>query len=250
MRRLTTEDFIARARGVHGDKYDYTKANYLDGETKVCIIDKTHGEFWISPHNHLKGQGHPEERRQKHKKTIYGVGVNDVNDVVKGDRCYATWRGMFQRCYSKKWLKRYPSYSNCRVCEEWKLFSQFRRWYNENYEEGYDLDKDLFSGAELIYSPQTCVFLPPEINKLIHRGNFSGEFKLGVSKERGKFRAAINTDGLKLHLGLFDSENEAHEAYVKARLAHIKNVADYYYNTKQIGPRIYRALLNIQIPEY
>lgn len=250
MRRVTTEDFIARAKEVHGDKYDYSKVNYVDNKTKVCIVDKMYGDFWMLPHNHLKGQGHPEGRRQKHRKLIYGVGINDVNDVVNGDRCYTTWRGMFQRCYSPKWLKRYPSYANCRVCEEWKLFSQFRKWYNENYEEGYDLDKDLFSGEELIYSPQTCVFLPPEINKLIHRGNYSGELKLGVTKEFGKYRAAINTYSRKLHLGLFDSEDEAHKAFVKARRANIKNTADYYYNTKQIGTRVYKALLNIQIPEY
>ena len=112
MRRVTTEDFIARAKAVHGDKYDYSKVNYVSTNTKVCIIDKTHGEFWMSPHNHLKGQGHPEEKRLKQKKLIYGVGINDVNDIVNGDRCYTTWRGMFQRCYSPKWLKRYPSIEN------------------------------------------------------------------------------------------------------------------------------------------
>ena len=250
MKKVTTEDFIARARAVHGNKYDYSKTKYINKDTKLCITDETYGDFWMLPHNHLKGQGHPEGRRQKHRKPIYGVGINDVNDIVAGDRCYATWRGMFQRSYSEKWHKRYPSYASCRVCEEWKLFSQFRKWFNEHYEEGYDLDKDLFSGDELIYSPQTCVFLPPEINKLIHRGNYSGKLKLGVAKERDKYRASINADGVKLHLGLFDSEDEAHEAYVKSRLKHIKNVADYYYHTKQIGPRVYKALLNIQIPEY
>lgn len=250
MRRLTTEEFIARAQAAHGDKYDYSKVKYVNKETKVCIVDKTYGEFWMLPHNHLKGQGHPEWRRNKNRKPVYGVGINDVADIVRGDQCYATWRGMFQRCYSPKWQKKYPSYANCRVCEEWKMFSQFRKWYNENYKEGYDLDKDLFSNEELIYSPQTCVFLPPEINKLLHKTSYSNGLKLGVSKTLGKYKASINTNGFARHLGLFDSEDEAHEAFVKERLAHIRRVADYYYKTKQISLRVYRALLNIQIPEY
>ena len=38
MRNLTTEEFIERARKVHGDKYDYSKAEYVNSSTKVCII--------------------------------------------------------------------------------------------------------------------------------------------------------------------------------------------------------------------
>lgn len=57
MKRLTTEDFISRARKVHGDKYDYSKVDYKNAITKVCIICPIHGEFWQRPFVHLKGQG-------------------------------------------------------------------------------------------------------------------------------------------------------------------------------------------------
>lgn len=52
-----TEEFIKKAKDVHGDKYDYTKANYIDCNTKVCIICPEHGEFWQSPRCHLRGRG-------------------------------------------------------------------------------------------------------------------------------------------------------------------------------------------------
>ena len=51
--RKTTEDFIRRAREIHGDKYDYSKANYVNAYTKVCIICPEHGEFWQSPTGHI-----------------------------------------------------------------------------------------------------------------------------------------------------------------------------------------------------
>ena len=44
---------------VHGDKYDYSKVNYKNYSTKVCISCPTHGDFWQTPNNHLFGAGCP-----------------------------------------------------------------------------------------------------------------------------------------------------------------------------------------------
>ena len=57
MAKLTTEEFIRKAREVHGDRYDYSKVEYVNSTTKVCIICKVHGEFWQAPKNHLKSNG-------------------------------------------------------------------------------------------------------------------------------------------------------------------------------------------------
>ena len=43
MAKLTTEEFIKKAREVHGDRYDYSKVEYVNKKTKVCIICKEHG---------------------------------------------------------------------------------------------------------------------------------------------------------------------------------------------------------------
>lgn len=53
----TTEKWIEAARKVHGDKYDYSKVEYINAKTKVCIICPEHGEFWQKPNNHLMGKG-------------------------------------------------------------------------------------------------------------------------------------------------------------------------------------------------
>jgi hypothetical protein len=50
-----TTTFIDKARIIHGDRYDYTKTNYINSKIKVIIICKLHGEFLQTPNKHLKG---------------------------------------------------------------------------------------------------------------------------------------------------------------------------------------------------
>lgn len=57
MKKLTTEEFIERARKIHGNKYDYSKVKYVNAKTEVCIICPIHGETWQTPDNHLHGKG-------------------------------------------------------------------------------------------------------------------------------------------------------------------------------------------------
>jgi len=61
----TTKEWIEKAKKVHGDKYDYSKSVYVNTVTKVCVICPKHGEFWIFPNNHLKGNGCPNCRKSK-----------------------------------------------------------------------------------------------------------------------------------------------------------------------------------------
>lgn len=53
MTKLNTEEFILRAKKIHGDRYDYSKVNYVNAKTKVCIICPKHGEFWQIPSKHI-----------------------------------------------------------------------------------------------------------------------------------------------------------------------------------------------------
>ena len=70
-KKLTTEEFIERARKVHGDKYDYSKAEYVNSSTKVCIICPIHGEFWTTPNAHIIAKhncpkcSHPSYKKER-----------------------------------------------------------------------------------------------------------------------------------------------------------------------------------------
>jgi hypothetical protein len=59
MKRKTREMFIEDANKVHNNIYDYSKIEYINNKTEVCIICKEHGEFWQRPDRHLQGQGCP-----------------------------------------------------------------------------------------------------------------------------------------------------------------------------------------------
>ena len=56
-KRSTTEQFVEKSIKVHGNKYDYSKVEYVNNYTKVCIICPEHGEFWQTPSDHLSGRG-------------------------------------------------------------------------------------------------------------------------------------------------------------------------------------------------
>jgi len=61
---LTTEIFIQRSREHFGNRFDYTKTNYVDSASKVQIVCKKHGEFWQFPKAHMHGMvGCPKCRK-------------------------------------------------------------------------------------------------------------------------------------------------------------------------------------------
>lgn len=62
---FTLEEFIKKAKAIHGDKYDYSKAKYTSYETKICIICPIHGEFWQTPSVHLQNHGCPICKNEK-----------------------------------------------------------------------------------------------------------------------------------------------------------------------------------------
>lgn len=63
-RRLTKSEFIEKSKKIHGTKYDYSKVEYKNNSTKVCIICPEHGEFWQSPNSHMNGVGCPKCSKQ------------------------------------------------------------------------------------------------------------------------------------------------------------------------------------------
>lgn len=56
-KKLTTNEFISKSKTIHGDKYDYSLCEYKTTKEKIKIICQIHGEFKITPNNHLNGKG-------------------------------------------------------------------------------------------------------------------------------------------------------------------------------------------------
>ncbi|QZI93248.1 hypothetical protein SIPHO075v1_p0025 [Vibrio phage PS65A.1] len=57
MKRLTTEEFVEKARAVHGEAYSYERAVYVTNRKKVTITCPDHGDFEQTPNGHLRGRG-------------------------------------------------------------------------------------------------------------------------------------------------------------------------------------------------
>lgn len=68
------EKFIKKADRVHNGKYDYSKVEYVDSLTKVCIICPEHGEFWQTPQAHARGNGCPVCANKKRGDTFRSNG--------------------------------------------------------------------------------------------------------------------------------------------------------------------------------
>lgn len=160
------------------------------------------------------------------RRLVHGVGVNDsvynVRVSVKGKllMCpfYMVWTGMLERCYSSRFHKDHPTYSECYVCEDWLKFSVFKEWMSQHEWEGMHLDKDIKISGNKVYSPSTCMFVHQQINKLlIDCGARRGKFPTGVciDKQSGKFKAQCSVDGRPKSIGLFPTPELAREAYVK-----------------------------------
>lgn len=179
-----------------------------------------------------------------------------VEIVVNGKKCihkaYDKWHSMMRRCYSEKALARDKTYIGCSVCEEWHNYDVFYKWFEKNYIEGYDLDKDLLENGNKIYSAKTCCFVPHSINSLLLASNASrGKYPIGVNyhKKSGRFVSQISINGNRVHIGLFKTPEEAFEAYKAKKESTVLDMANKYFNSGMIDERIYNALISFKVAQ-
>ena len=93
-RGITQEEFINRAKKVHGDRYDYSKVKYVNIDTKVCIICPEHGEFWQTPYAHLIGQGCPMCNESHLERDIRMLlNENSINFIQRATKQDIPWIG-------------------------------------------------------------------------------------------------------------------------------------------------------------
>lgn len=90
--KCSTNNFIERAKKVHGEKYNYSKTEYVNAKNKVTITCPIHGDFYQLPHNHLKGQGCPKCKQ----KSVLETSVEKIlkeNDIQYEPQKRFKWIG-------------------------------------------------------------------------------------------------------------------------------------------------------------
>jgi very-short-patch-repair endonuclease len=97
-KKLTTEQFVERANLVHGNKWNYSKATYIDNASKVEIVCIQHGSFFQIPTAHISGkQGCPKCGRSKGELAIIKI----LDSLCQKYKIQHT----FETCKDKRELK-------------------------------------------------------------------------------------------------------------------------------------------------
>lgn len=227
-------------------------SNYND----ITVKFKTTGELVKTTYSHFK-DGFVKSHFTP---SVFGVGIigNEKTKDENGQtiKSYSVWKNMLRRCYYEKEQKTHPTYKGCCVCEEWLNYSNFKEWFEDNYYEidgeRMDLDKDILVKGNKIYSPETCMFVPQNINKLFTKSNkIRGKYPIGVyfNKNANKFKAQCrifyNGKTQQESLGLYNTIEDAFNAYKQFKEANIKQIADEYKG--KIPDKLYEAMYDYKV---
>lgn len=223
--RKTLEQFIKEAIEIHGDKYDYSKVNYVNNNTKVCIICPKHGEFWQTPNKHLSGQGckqcanekvsqmysFTKEEFIKKAKEIHGNKYDYSKVEYKG---YDTEVCIICPIHGEFWQTpdSHLQGSNCRMCS-----SQLSKNENEIYE--FIVEK---LGSENVVQSERSI--------LRHRAEidiFIPSLKLGIEYDGCRWHTEQFGKGRYYHLNKTEECN-------KNGISLIHIFEDEYNNKKEI----------------
>lgn len=238
----------SRVGEVNKNKYgsEYKIIEYINSEN--ITIQFTESKFKIKTRYSIFKNG---QIRCPYDKTVYGIGFEGegkykikVNGKLSDS--YKRWNHMIERCYCERVHKIFPRYKDCTVCEEWHNYQNFATWYEENYYEidgkQMQLDKDILIKGNKLYSPETCVFVTEEINKLYTKCNKNrGKLPIGVHLKNNKYVASTNN----ITIGTYDTIEEAFEKYKQFKENKIINLANLY---KQYIPnKLYIAMINCKV---
>lgn len=128
-------------------------------------------------------------------------------------------------------IENQESYCEVTVCDEWQRdFEKFYDWCLDNYVEGWQIDKDLLSGDEKIYSPDTCLFVPPEVNAFYrepyNKRGFAYKNVIPGGKTGWLFKTTIH--GVQLFGTVRRSQEHAYADYLMFRSGHLKTLSEKY----------------------
>lgn len=202
--------------------------------------------------------------KRKNIKSPYDITVGGIGYLGEGNyvpskngihtKEYDIWRNIIERCYNQNKYCKSISYKGCKICEEWLCFQNFAQWYIDNFyqvnNEKMCVDKDILVKGNQIYSPNTCMIVPERINILFVKGDIVKKYPIGVSIANNRLRARckiVDKQGVykEIHIGYFDTQIEAFQAYKTFKERYIKQVADEYKD--KIPEKLYNAMYDYKV---
>lgn len=217
----------------------------------VKIIDECGRAYTKDRYSIINAQVMTQYSKSYYGVGYFGEGPYEICVIGSGDmnKCGDVWADMIRRCYKPYSMKKFITYKDCSVCDEWHNFQNFAEWFYANYKDGMQIDKDLLKHGNKIYCPECCCFVPQEINKFftnrIDKRSICGR---GISvAPSGNFSVRIGFEGKSKILGTFKTLSCAKSAYKTAK----EEIAVILANRHKdiIGDRIYNAMINYKYIE-
>lgn len=205
-------------------------------------------------HRSVQGVGYLGYGKFKHGRTI-----TDIGDKPFDPRVVSMWESMLERVYSDKHSQPQSTYFNTKVGEIWHSCQNFSEWVEGNRfsnlrdfnGEMYQLDKDILIPKNKTYSPDTCCFVPRELNTFFRNSYKSGEYgTLGVHKRGKGFRSFCRNPftGKNMISVQRGSKEEAQEDYIKNKTHVAKLLSDKWDG--KVEERVVEVLRNFSFKEY
>lgn len=187
------------------------------------------------------------------KKWKYPSRCNFLNINTKE---YEIWNSMIKRAGSRMAnTHKTSTYQNCTICSSWESYDNFYEWvtsqigFNSKDEAGkcYALDKDILFKGNKHYSPETCVFVPREINNFYTtRKRHRGDCLIGTTKKNSGFQVSLNLgNGKSNYFGVYESNIDAFNKYKIVKESYAKQLAIKW--TGLVDPRVIDALNNFTV---
>lgn len=178
-------------------------------------------------------------------KIVCGVGYvgEGKYSASKTPFIYTKWYRMLDRCYNPNGQD-YKYYKNVKVVDRWHCLQNFGADIETmpNYnKKGWELDKDLLIIDNKKYGPNTCSFVPHELNK-IGLFNYSDGVRLDTRKLTKKYTVYLHEDGKQKFKGSFTTLKEAKLFYREVKIQRVRKLANRY--KKLLHPKVLQNLLS------
>jgi hypothetical protein len=186
--------------------------------------------------------------KNPYDKSIYGEGFLGENAPTEQNnnkiKEYSIWTDILRRCYSDKYKYTFIAYKNCTVSEEWKNYSNFYKWYKENLYKCTDeleVDKDILSIGKKIYSKETCLLIPREINRFCEASKMGGCY-LTINN---RWSARLHHKSEHIHIGNFKTFEEAEIEFLKRKNKIYQELVEKY--REELPSGVYNKLKNAKL---
>lgn len=186
--------------------------------------------------------------------SVCGFGISNNGRHLKGraNTAYRAWSHMIHRVFGTG--QKRSSYRTCIIDERFRNFQDFADWAENQIGfsdyPSFQLDKDILFEGNKTYGPDTCAFVPREINQFLQCNHaIRGQLPMGVvAKSNNRYWARISENDRSRSLGVFKAAEDAHSAYVAEKRLVAIRLADKW--KLKIDPRVYAKLTTMDITKY